>query len=180
MIGIRKLGRLGMRTLIAAFVVATISCGGPGSAGVPNQDFDTADEFFAGQFSGRTRVNAFQVATFTFTGTNTDLMDFTEGNKPKVTIKTDEDVPDDVQVQFDETDNFMDSGSFDSSNARFAFQGGVALAPIGDATTSPGDVPISVTGQAGGPFANDPGGTWTMNLDGQIFTGTLIRGLFDD
>ncbi|GMU51909.1 MAG: hypothetical protein AMXMBFR33_10550 [Candidatus Xenobia bacterium] len=176
MIGTRPLGRLALFALVL-MCLATISCGGSGSAGTPNQDFATADEFFAGQFSGRTQLNANQRITFTFTGSTTGTVSDID-----VQVENTADFPAGVIPPFeergyDETEYF---GDFDQTNGAFTLFGFLvpgsdpALGIFGDQQA------CQITGQAGGPFTSLTPGTFTLTVGGAAFTGPLIRGTFED
>lgn len=185
MIGIRNLGRLGQRALIVAFVAATISCGGPGSTGTVNQDFSTADEFFAGRLSGRSAVGPFQIATWTFTGTTVDSVE-------NGTISVEDDnLPDGVIPPLATGENEL-LGTFNSRNTAFELFGLVQTR--GDDMAMPAipsvDIGVTITGQAATnfigtvpvpPAAGVTPGQFTMVIEGVgTFTGTVIRGTFDE
>ncbi|MCE7871866.1 hypothetical protein DYH09_16015 [bacterium CPR1] len=179
MIGTRPLGRLAQALFaLVLMCLATISCGGPGSAGTPNQDFATADEFFAGQFSGRVALNANQRLTFTFTGSTIgtvagisvdieDVVDFPDGVIP----------PFEARTYTDEEDGW--TGVFDETNAAFTLVGIVETGSDEDLGVIGVEVPTQITGQGGGPFGSTTPGSFTLTLGGTAFTGTLIRGTFD-
>lgn len=175
MIRIRELGRLGKRALVAVFVLATISCGGPGSAGTVNQDFQTADEIFTGKFSGEFTVAPFQTAQFTFTGTDQNTI-----SAGTIRVETDPGVPEGTPVTFNTEEQEL-TGTFDKTNAAFSAFGTLFTQADEEAGISSEPVSIQITGQGGGSFTSTNPGSFTATLsNGTTASGILIRGNLPD
>lgn len=176
MIGTRPLGRLALFALVM-MCLATISCGGAGSAGTPQQDLATADEHFAGQFSGRAQLNANQRLTFTFTGSTLGTV-----SNITVTVEDTTEFPDGVVPPFEAREYNEDeySGTFDPTNGAFTMFGILIPGSDPDAGIFGDQIATQITGQAGGPFTSTTPGTFTLTVGGAPFTGSLIRGTFED
>ncbi len=176
MIGTRPLGRLALFALVM-MCLATISCGGAGSAGTPQQDFATIAEHFAGQFSGRTQINANQRLTFTFTGSTTGTV-----SNVTVSVETVTPLPDGVIAPFEarDYDDGDYAGTFDKTNGAFTLFGFLVPGSDPNAGIFGDQIATQITGQAGGPFTSTTPGTFTLTIGGAAFTGSLIRGTFEN
>lgn len=160
MIGIRALRRLALSTLVVLSCGAMISCGGPGSAGVPAQDFQTADEFFAGKFNASFNMSAGTTGVLLFTGTTTG--DIFQGTFVVSAAQAPREA---IQPLLLEQTTYNLFGVFNQTNGAFSMQ---AFDPNLQQQGVDSPIPLFFNGQAGGPFTSVQPGSVTLSITEDI------------